>query len=353
MTETKKIKVLIVDDSAFMRTAIERMLHSDPAIEIVGSAANGKEAVEKAVRLRPAVITMDVEMPIMDGLHALKEIMRICPTPVLMVSSLTKEGAKVTLDALELGAVDYVPKPGSTLSASILTLKDDLLQKIHAAATCQPRSIKLEFIHGRRQAKRVQTPSDEIINRAVFIGASTGGPPAVQKILSMIDSGLTAPIIIAQHMPKAFTTAFASRLNLLCGIRVKEACDGEVIQNSVAYICPGDYQTRVSRTIDGKYCFVITPNTTEQDRFAPCINTLFFSAAKEFAHKAIGIILTGMGEDGVRGLKNIKLMGGLTIAQDRSSSVVYGMPRAALEQEAAVRILGLEEIANEIELATR
>lgn len=216
-----------------------------------------------------------------------------------------------------------------------------------------PWAVKLEFIHGRRLAKRPQTPADEIINRAVFIGASTGGPPAVQKILSMIDPGINVPIIIAQHMPKAFTAAFASRLNMLCSIRVKEACDGEVVQNSVAYICPGDFQTRVARTIDGKYCFAITPNSTEQDRFAPCINTLFFSAAKEFSHKAVGVILTGMGEDGVRGLKNIKLMGGLTIAQDRSSSVVYGMPRAALEQEAAVRILSLDEIANEIELATR
>lgn len=353
MSEIKKIKVLIVDDSAFMRTAIERMLRSDPLIEIIGSAANGREAVEKALRLYPDVITMDVEMPIMDGLHALKEIMRVRPTPVLMVSSLTREGAKVTLDALELGAVDYVPKPGSTLSASILTLKDDLLAKIHAASTCQPRAIKLEYIQGRRQAKRAQTPADEIITRAVLIGASTGGPPAVQKILSSIDPALPAPIIIAQHMPKAFTAAFASRLNLLCGIRIKEASDGEIIQNAVAYICPGDFQTRIGRTIDGKYSFAITSNCSEQDRFAPCINTLFFSAAKEFGHKALGIILTGMGEDGVRGLKNIKLMGGLTIAQDRNSSVIYGMPRAALEQEAAVRILNLDEIAREIELAMK
>ncbi len=353
MSEVKKIKVLIVDDSAFMRTAIERMLQSDPTIEIIGSASNGKEAVEKTLRLHPTVITMDIEMPIMDGLHALKEIMRVCPTPVLMVSSLTKEGAKVTLDALELGAIDYVPKPGSTLSATILSLKEDLLQKIHAAASCKPRNIKLEFIHGRRQAKRVQTAADEIINRAVFIGASTGGPPAIQKVLSLLNSNLPAPVVIAQHMPATFTAAFASRLNMLCGIRVKEAADGEVLQNSVVYICPGDYQTRIARTMEGKYAFQTVPNSTEQDRFAPCINTLFFSAAKEFAHKTIGIILTGMGEDGVRGLKNIKLMGGLTIAQDRSSSVVYGMPRAALEQEAAVRILNLNEIANEIELALK
>lgn len=353
MTDAKKIKVLIVDDSAFMRTAIERMLNTDPALEIVGSAANGREAVEKVARLQPDVVTMDVEMPIMDGLQALKEIMRVRPTPVLMVSSLTHEGAKVTLDALDLGAVDYVPKPGSTLSATILSLKDDLLQKIHAAATCKPQTIKLEYVHGRRTPKKTGTAADEIITRAVFIGASTGGPPAIQKILSIIDPGVAAPIIIAQHMPKAFTAAFASRMNLLCSIRVKEACDGEILQNSVAYVCPGDHQTRVSRTLDGKCCFVINSNTVEQDRFAPCINTLFFSAAKEFAHKSIGVILTGMGEDGVRGLKNIKLMGGLTIAQDRGSSVVYGMPRAALEQEAAVRILNLEEIAREIELSLK
>mgnify|MGYP000936775921 FL=1 len=353
MTTQKKIKVLVVDDSAFMRTAIERMLVADPGIELIGSAANGREAVEKVVRLRPDVVTMDIEMPIMDGLHALKEIMRLCPTPVLMVSSLTKEGAKTTLDAIELGAIDYVPKPGSTLSANILTLKDELISKIRAAAGCQPKAVKLEYIPGKRQAKRASTPSDEIINRAVFIGASTGGPPAVQKILSVLDPALPAPIIVAQHMPKTFTAAFASRLNMLCGIKVKEANDGETIQNSIAYICPGDHQTRITRSIDGKFCFAIVSNNNEQDRFAPCINTLFFSAAKEFAHKAVGVILTGMGEDGVRGLKNIKLMGGLTIAQDRASSVVYGMPRAALEQEAAVRILNLDEIAKEIELALK
>lgn len=350
MSETKKIKVLIVDDSAFMRTALERMLNEDSGIEIIGSAANGKEAVSKVVRLRPDVVTMDVEMPIMDGLHALKEIMRLCPTPVLMVSSLTHEGAKVTLDALELGAVDYVPKPGSTLSVNVLRLKEELLAKVHAVAHCKPQAVKLEFIPGRR-SKRQPLRTDCVINRAVFVGASTGGPPAIQKILSLLNSDIPAPVIVAQHMPKAFTAAFATRMNTVCSIRVKEAVDGEELQNSVVYICPGDHQTRVERNIEGKFKFSIVSNKDEQDRFAPCINTLFFSAAKEFAHKAVGVILTGMGEDGVRGLKNIKLMGGLTIAQDRTSSVVYGMPRAALEQDAASRILNLEEIAKEINLA--
>lgn len=348
--EKKKIRVVIVDDSAFMRTAIERMLRSDSGIEIVGSAANGVEAIDRVSRLKPDVVTMDVEMPIMDGLQALKEIMRICPTPVLMVSSLTHEGAKVTLDALYLGAVDYIPKPGSTFSTNVLTLKDELIRKIYCAATSKPSTLKLEFKAGRSSSSRRNITKDEVINKAIFIGASTGGPPAIQKILSEIDPNLNAPIIIAQHMPKAFTGAFATRLNTICSIRVKEASDGEPLQNSVAYICPGDNQTRVIRSLSGKCVFSIVSNEEEKDTFAPCINTLFFSAAKEFAHNALGIILTGMGEDGVRGLKNIKLRGGLTLAQDRSTSVVFGMPRAALEQEAAVRLIHLDDIASEIEL---
>jgi two-component system chemotaxis response regulator CheB len=353
MSESKKIKVLIVDDSAFMRTAIERMLQQDPRIVVVGSAANGKDAVGKVVRLQPDVVTMDVEMPIMDGLHALKEIMRLCPTPVLMVSSLTHEGARVTLDALELGAVDYVSKPGSTLSVNVLSLKHELIAKIYAVSQCQPQAVKLEYVPLRRTPQKTPLKSSSVVSKAVFIGASTGGPPAIQKILSLVDPSIQAPIIIAQHMPKTFTAAYATRMNAVCPIRVKEASDGEELQNSIAYICPGDHQTRVQKNLEGKLSFVIDTNLDEQDRFAPCINTLFFSAAQEFAHNSIGIILTGMGEDGVRGLKNIKLMGGLTIAQDRLSSVIYGMPRAALEQNAAARILNLEEIAKEINLAVK
>lgn len=351
--EKKKIRVVIVDDSAFMRTALERMLKSDPAIEIVGSAANGIEAIDRTVRLKPDVVTMDVEMPIMDGLQALKEIMRIKPTPVIMVSSLTHEGAKVTLDALDLGAVDYVPKPGSTFSTNILQLKNELVEKIHNAAGSQPQTVKLDFTPKPSIPTKHFAIKDEAIKKVIFIGASTGGPPAIQKILSSLDANLPAPVVIAQHMPKAFTAAFASRLNMICRIKVKEAFDGEQLQNSIVYICPGDSQTRVIRNLDGRCNFSIASNIVEKEQFAPCINTLFFSAAKEFAQNAVGIILTGMGEDGVRGLKNIKLMGGLTIAQDRKSSVVYGMPRAALEQQAAVRILNLDDIASEIELSLK
>ncbi|HEY9071933.1 MAG TPA: chemotaxis response regulator protein-glutamate methylesterase [Candidatus Ozemobacteraceae bacterium] len=353
MSAGSKIRVLIVDDSAFMRTAIERMLKEDPQLEIVGSASNGQEAVEKVQRLRPQVVTMDIEMPIMDGLHALREIMRICPVPVIMVSSMTQAGAKVTLDALDLGAFDYVGKPGSGFTSNILTLKQDLLTKIHAAADSLPRPPRLTVIDVVPKRPQVLGEGNTLIDWVVVIGSSTGGPPAIQQILAGLPANLAAPVVIAQHMPGSFTGAFAQRLNLLCNIRIKEAVDGEILQRSVAYICPGDAQTRFRRRDDGRYQFVVTSNEVEKERYAPCIDATFFSAAESFGRKTLGIILTGMGEDGVRGLKNLKLVGGLTIGQDRASSVVYGMPRAALEQGAVTRILALADIAGEIELTLR
>ncbi|MFZ2955802.1 MAG: chemotaxis response regulator protein-glutamate methylesterase [Candidatus Ozemobacteraceae bacterium] len=353
METPKKIRILIVDDSAFMRTALERMFREDPSIEIIGSAGNGKEAVEKAVRLRPDVVTMDVEMPVMDGLHALREIMRMAPMPVVMVSSITQHGAQATLDALELGAVDYIGKPGSGFTVNILTLRKELLEKIHTASESAPRMWKPRM--STFVAKRPAPGGDQQtqIDWAVVIGASTGGPPAIQAILSALPPNLPAPVIIAQHMPAAFTGAFAQRLNAVCNLRVKEAADGEILQRAVAYICPGDQQTRFKRREDNRYLFSISSNDIEKARFAPCVDNLFFSAAEAFGRKTMSIILTGMGEDGVRGMKNIKLVGGLAIAQDRASSVVYGMPRAALEQGAATRILALADIASEIELTIR
>lgn len=353
MSADRKIKVLIVDDSAFMRTAIERMIREDPQMEVLGSASNGQEAIEKVQRLRPNVVTMDIEMPIMDGLHALREIMRICPVPVLMVSSMTQDGAKVTFDALDLGAFDYVGKPGSGITSNILVLKQTLLAKIRGAADSLPRQPRFTAVEVQPKRPAVATESDTRIDWVVVIGSSTGGPPALQQVLSGISPNLPAPVIIAQHMPGTFTGAFAQRLNMLCNIRVKEAVNGEILQRSVAYICPGDAQTRFRRHQDGRYQFVITPNDSEKERYAPCIDVTFFSAAENFGRKTLGIILTGMGEDGVRGLKNLKLVGGLTISQDRATSVVYGMPRAALEQGAVTRVLALPDMANEIELALK
>lgn len=347
------IKVVIVDDSAFMRTAIERMLREDPQISIVGSASNGVEAIDKVMKTSPDVVTMDVEMPVMDGLQALKEIMRICPTPVLMVSSLTNAGAKVTLDALDLGAVDYIPKPGSTLSANILSLKKELLNKVHAAAKSRPTPTKLVLSSIKRPVATPASKIEKYIKRAVFIGASTGGPPAVQRIISQLDPTLKAPVVLAQHMPQAFTSAFASRMNALCHIRVKEATDGELLQNSIVYICPGDHQTTVKRLPDGTCAFEIVEGSPRGESFAPCINNLFCSGAEVFANNSIGVILTGMGQDGVNGLKRIKEAGGITIAQNQATCVVFGMPKAAIEQKAALYIASVDEIAKEIEAALK
>lgn len=345
------IKVLIVDDSAFMRTALERMLKSDPNISIIGSAANGKDAVSKAAKLRPDVITMDVEMPLLDGLQALKEIMRLCPTPVIMVSHLTRAGAGITLDALELGAVDFILKPGSIPSLDMLKLKDELVEKVHAVAGTQPTPTKYSLQKRRRTISSILHYKP--VKRAVFIGASTGGPPAVQKILSSLPASLPAPIIVAQHMAKVFTAAYATRLNNFCELRVKELCNEEEVQNSVAYICPGDVQTEIFLDVDGTYKFKTYALSEIESRFAPSIDILFSSAAKVFASRAIGIILTGMGEDGVQGLAKIKDAGGLTMAQDKHSSVVYGMPRAAFQQGAAERVLNIDKFAPEIELALK
>ena len=353
MSGEGKIRVVVVDDSAFMRTVIERILKSDSSIEVAGSAANGKEAVEKISRLRPDVVTMDVEMPVMGGLHALKEVMRICPVPVIMVSSLTQEGARITLDALDLGAVDYVAKPGSKLSLTMLDLKQELIEKVRSAASSEPKIPKYKFRPPPPKVSSAILGPVTYLTRVVVVGASTGGPPALQQLLATLPAKLPAPMIIAQHMPKAFTGAFASRLNQICSIRVKEAIHGEVVQQSVAYICPGDFQTRFNRLDNGSFAFSVTPNSLEKLRYAPSIDALFFSASESFGRNAIGIILTGMGEDGVRGLKNIKLVGGLTIVQDRASSVVYGMPRAALEQGAVTRVLALSDIPNEVEIALK
>jgi two-component system chemotaxis response regulator CheB len=353
MSEMKKIRLLIVEDSAFMRIAIERMLKEDARIEVIGSASNGQEAVEKVARLKPDVVTMDIEMPIMDGLHALKEVMQHSPVPVIMVSSLTQKGAQVTLDALDLGATDYIGKPGSNLSVNIFTLKAELLAKVAAAAESKPTVHKTRL--PSMQPKRMTTPDDAIsqVDRVVVIGSSTGGPPAIRTVLSGLPANLAAPVIIAQHMPQMFTNAFAQRLNSLCNLRVKEAVDGEVIQRSVVYVCPGDHQTRVRKNEPDRYVFSIVSNDSEKRKFAPCIDQTFLSVVEHFGRKTLGVILTGMGDNGAKAMSEIRNVGGMTIAQDKGTSVVYGMPRAVAECGAAARILPIQQIAAEIELALR
>lgn len=352
------IKVLIVDDSAFMRNAISSMLSSDPEITIVGTAKDGLEAIDKVNQLKPDIVTMDVEMPRMDGLTALKNIMEKNPIPVIMVSSLTVEGAKVTLEALELGAVDFIPKNLSDLSINIVKIKELLIEKIkYIGEKGIPRKI-LKTQGKPLQPKTFEPPkpiitppsSRSIGDRKVgivAIGTSTGGPKALQSIIPNLPKDFPVPIIIAQHMPPNFTGPFADRLNQLSQIHVKEAQEGETIKAGTAYIAPGRGHMRLKRP-KGLETVVNISENKEEYIYRPSVDAMMLSVAELFPGRALGVILTGMGNDGQKGLMALKKTGGRIFAQNEETCVVYGMPKAVVDVGIADKILSLEEIAGEI-----
>lgn len=345
------IKVLIVDDSAFMRNALSNMLSSDPEIQIVGKARDGLEAIELVEKLRPDIVTMDVEMPRMDGITALKHIMEKNPMPVIMVSSLTVEGAKVTLDALDLGAVDFIPKNLSDLSINIVKIKEILIDKIKQIAK---RGIVKKRIRPVAEPKPVEIPKSMPVRTTgerrvnlVAIGTSTGGPKALQEIIPKLPKDFPTPIVIAQHMPPNFTGPFAERLNQLSQITVKEAEEGESLKNGVAYIAPGRGHMRVKRPRGIETVVTISENK-EEFIYRPSVDALMFSVAEFFPGRALGVILTGMGNDGCRGLIALKKTGGRIFAQNEETCVVYGMPKAVVEAGIADKVLSIEEMAGEI-----
>jgi len=341
------IKVLIVDDSAFMRNAISGMLASDPEIEVIGTARDGLEALEKVSSLRPDIVTMDIEMPRMDGLTALKQIMAKSPVPVIMISSLTSEGAKATLDALEYGAVDFIPKNLSDLSVNIMKIREILINKVK-----QITQKKLVSPKTRSQAPQTIPETSHSISPMpatarrmgiVSIGTSTGGP----KALPHMPKDFPVPIIIAQHMPPAFTGPFAERLNQICKISVKEAEEGEPIRPGVALIAPGRGHMRVRRQRAIETVVTISENRDEFI-YRPSVDALMFSVAECFPGRALGIILTGMGNDGLKGLTALKKTGGRIFAQNEETCVVYGMPKAVVDAGIADKVLPIEEMAGEI-----
>ncbi len=345
------IKVLIVDDSAFMRNTLSSMLASDPEIKIIGTARNGLEAIENVERLKPDIVTMDVEMPIMDGISALKQIMEKTPVPVIMVSSITSEGAKATLDALDLGAVDFIPKNLSDLSLNIVKIKEILIDKIKHIA-------KSDFAKKRTRpatvSKSIETPkvmpvrtTGERRVNIVSIGSSTGGPGALQSIIPKLPKDFPVPVVIAQHMPPNFTRQFAERLNQLSKIRVKEAEDGEVVRQGVVLIAPGKGHMRVARR-SGLETVVRISEDKEGFTYRPSVDALMSSVAEYFPGRSLGVILTGMGNDGIKGLTAMKKTGGRVFAQNEETCIVYGMPKAAVDAGIADKVLPLEEIAGEI-----
>ena len=341
------INVLIVDDSAFMRNTLSNMISEDPDIKVVGIARNGMEAVEKVAQLKPDIVTLDIEMPKMNGIEALKQIMSKNPVPVLMVSSLTTEDAGITLEALEIGAVDFIPKNLSDLSINILRIKDSLIDKIKKIGKkglpLYKKRYKPKLLEMPREAEYT---SHRKIN-IVAIGSSTGGPKALQNILTSLPKDFPVPILIAQHMPPVFTKPFAERLNQLSALEIKEAEHGEPIERGIVYIAPGKGHMSVVRKRITETTISISENRKEYI-YRPSVDELMLSVVENFSGHVLGVILTGLGNDGLNGMKEIKNSGGRTIAESEATCVVYGMPKAVVESGLADKVVPVEEIAGEI-----
>ncbi len=344
-----KIRVLVVDDSPFFRRAIARILQKDPEIEVVGFAKDGEEAVEKVLELSPDVVTLDVEMPRKDGLEALKEIMEKKPTPVIMVSALTKDGAEVTLKALELGAIDFIPKGVEKGLLHFYNLEEELISKVKNAKG-KVGSVKRAMEFWRkptpsvtsRPALREHKEIKRVHAEIVAVGSSTGGPPALQKLFSSLDKRFNLPVVVAQHMPPLFTGLLAERLNSMSHLTVKEAENGEPVRDGYAYIAPGGKQMMVVR--EGGRRVIKVVDSPPKIIYKPSVDILYESVAACCGGATVGVILTGMGSDGCKGAKKIKGAGGVMVAEDEQSCVVYGMPRCVVEKGLADYVASIDNI---------
>ena len=345
------IKVLVVDDSALVRKLLTEIIEREPDFSVVGSARDPFEAREKIKQLSPDVITLDVEMPRMDGLTFLGNLMRLRPMPVVMVSSLTERGADVTMAALEGGAIDFVTKPQTGLHEGLEQLAAELCAKLRAAAGAHVFAPKQRAERAASAPQRVKDTVLKTTDRVIAIGASTGGTEAVASILHQMPPDAPA-IVITQHIPELFSARFASRLNDECQIHVAEAQGGEQLMLGHAYVARGNHHLRVKRSGAKYFCEVTQEEPVNRHR--PSVHVLFESAAREAGRNAIGVILTGMGDDGALGLKLMREAGGATVAQDKATSVVWGMPGEAVKCGAAEEVLPLEKIAPRLlELARR
>lgn len=348
------IKVLVVDDSAFMRKVISDIVESDPTMKVVGTARDGSEALRLISELSPDVVTMDIEMPVMDGLTALQRIMSDNPLPVIMLSSLTTQGAESTMKALDYGAFDFIPKPNSIMEVASSDTRIQLVDKIQAAGKTKIKK-KISIDKQRKPSRTVvktivkaatAPEGSKKFRKLIAIGTSTGGPKALQEIIPKFPKNLDAGIVIVQHMPPGFTKSLADRLDTLSQIHVKEAEDGEVILSGCAYIAPGDKHLRVMKRAGN---FVIQLNEDERvSGHRPSVDAMFYSIASLNDQNVVGVILTGMGSDGAKGMQLIKNNQAYTIAQDEESCVVYGMPKSAVQKGAVDKVSKLNSVANDI-----
>jgi len=378
------VKVLVVDDSSFFRRRVSEIINQDPSLEVIDTAQNGREAVDKALRLQPDVITMDIEMPVMDGISAVREIMAKCPTPILMFSSLTHDGAKATLDALDAGALDFLPKKFEDIARDKEEAIKLLQQRVKAIARRRlfmstPRPAPTSHLSSsstassapvagqggassrafssateRASAAVVSAPSTVPVHfkksgksyQLLAIGTSTGGPVALQAVLTQLPANFPYPILLIQHMPATFTAAFAARLNGLCQISVKEAEDGDLLRPGAAYLAPGGKQMMLDGRGSSARIRIIEGN--DKVNYKPCVDITFASLAKSHADKVLAVVLTGMGADGRDGARLLKEQGSTIWAQDEASCVVYGMPQAVAKAGIASESLPLDKIAQRI-----
>jgi len=334
------VKVLIVDDSAFFRRRLTEIINADPRLDVIATAADGQQAVDLVSLHRPDVITMDLEMPVMDGIAAVRQIMRRRPTPVLMLSTWTTEGAKATLDALEAGALDFLPKRFEDLTDD----RQKLCERIYCLATnARPHSAPLQS--NSLPSRQIKTDTNKTLD-LVVIGTSTGGPVALQKVLTQLPATFPYPLILLQHMPATFTPSFAERLNNQCQIRVKQADNNDTLQAGTAYLAPGGNQLLVKGRPGRLYLQIERGN--EAETYRPCIDITLSSVSKICPATTLTIILTGMGADGCEGTKKMHALGGAVWAQDQQSSTIYGMPMAVAKAGVVDKILGLSDIGPQL-----
>jgi two-component system, chemotaxis family, protein-glutamate methylesterase/glutaminase len=340
----ERVKVLVVDDSALMRKLIPLILERDPDIEVVGTAMDGAFALKKIAELRPDVVTLDLEMPRMDGIETLRVIMRNAPLPVIVFSTHSREGAYSTFKALALGAIDFVAKPKEAAAGHLDPVAHALAEKIKMAKRAGGLKTLPKLEGDEPLPKKNRSRSSLPPNRIIAIGISTGGPIALQYVLSQIPADFPASIVIVQHMPEGFTEMFARRLDECCALDVQEAKSGDLLVAGRVLICPGNRHMMVRRMPRGEMVVLSDGPTINGHR--PSVDVLFHSVAQEFALSAVGILMTGMGDDGAEGLGAIKAAGGVTIAQSEDTCVVGGMPRAAILKGYATKILPLDGMPN-------
>ncbi len=354
------IRVLIVDDSVFMRTALSRMIESDTGLRVLGTAHDGAEALRKIATLDPDVVTMDVEMPGLSGLETLRRIMHLHPRPVLMVSRFTHSGAEASLEALNIGAFDCIAKMAGEVAPDVNTMREELVTKIKAAAQSRREAIAIARMSGRSTgvgtvpgSRQIATPSGHRARAGIVaIGASTGGPKALQQMLPLLPANISTAVLVVQHMPAGFTGPFADRLNRICKLNVVEAAHDGKIEASTVYIAPAGQHMTVVRRSRSQVLIQLSTHPSGLPHM-PSVDVMMCSVAEVFHEAAMGIIMTGMGADGVQGMTAIERAGGLTVGQDERTCSVYGMPRSCAEAGVLQRVVSLLDMPNQILQATQ